>query len=167
MKFALPILSITAALANLPTGASARSFQNSVTTTVGWSEWCPPGMVTVDLDTGLYRWVQQLPRPLCRPNSAAPVLSGTLATEKLEAIRNAARIARGQGLARVECAAGKSSERIVFSNGGSAYLLTLVDPKGGIAAPGDLSCWSDAAFQLQRVLDREFDVSRRSMRISP
>lgn len=153
------MIAIAAVLANLATGANARSFNNSVTTTVGWSEWCPPGVVTVDLDTGVYRWIQQLPRSYCNPEGAAPIVRGTLATDELNVIRDSARLARAQGLARAECAAGKSSERIVISNGGSAFLLTLVDPKGGIAAPSDLSCWSDVAFQLQRVLDRKFDVS--------
>lgn len=147
-----------------PAQAEAKSFRNSVTSTVGWSEWCPPGVVTLDLDNGRYRWFQQHRRPACVSSETVRIVAGTLALDRLTAIRTAAQAARVRGLARLECVAGKDSEQIVISNGGSGYLLTLVDPKMGVSAPGDLSCWSNAAFKLQRALEIAFDVPRSKRR---
>lgn len=143
-----------------PAPVEAKLFSNSVTSTVGWSEWCQPGVVTVDLDDGQFRWFQQQRRPYCVSSGSISIVRGTLSAERLTALRTAAQAARVRGLARPECVAGRDSERIVISNGGSAYLLTLVDPKTGISAPGILSCWSNAAFDLQRVLEHAFDVPR-------
>lgn len=143
-----------------PAQAEAKSFNNSVTSTVGWSEWCPPGVVTVDLDDGRFRWFQQQRRPACVSSETVRIVTGTLSSDRLAAIRKAAQTARVRGLARPECVARKDSERIVISNGGSGYLLTLVDPKVGVSAPGTLSCWSNAAFELQRALENAFDVPR-------
>lgn len=154
----LPIAAAAIHFIYAPTAAPAHFAKSSVTATVGWSEWCPPGIVTVDLDDGSFRWLQQLPRQACKAATSLPDLRGKLPAKGLGAIRDAVRTARTDGLSRQECTNGKPSERIVLSNAAAPYLLTIVEARSGSSAPGDLSCWSDAAFKLQRLMDATFST---------
>lgn len=127
-----------------------------VFSTIEQSEWCPAGNVRLDLRTGRYDLTSGAVRPACiRRGLERPVKTGRLDAARLAAIRDAALRVLADGFVRPECRDGKPSPEIVISNGGTPVLV-LTTGVATRSAPDDLSCWSNAAGRLHRVLDETF-----------
>ena len=129
--------------------------------TIAHSEWCPAGNVRLDLRTGEYMLTARAPRRICHDaNVERPVNRGRLPQARLNALRAAYSQALAQGLANRECAQGRQPTKFVISNGGTPVLV-LTTGQRTLSAPGELSCWSDAADALHAALDHEFPSARR------
>ncbi|HMG47198.1 MAG TPA: hypothetical protein VK614_07035 [Allosphingosinicella sp.] len=149
-----------AASATTPMPASGRNadlgYSASVFTTVGHSEWCPPGTVRLNLGAG--RYAVRAPRTwrACRrPAFPTRVRTAVLAADELAAVRAAYQRAASEGLAHPACRNGGRPERIVISNGGTP-ILRLTERARTISPPRDRNCWSDAALRLHRLLNDMF-----------
>jgi hypothetical protein len=138
--------------------ALAQRQANTVFASVGWSEWCPPGFVQIDLDNGDFKWIAQMPRLQCQKAASRPYLEGQLARDKFNAIREAVRRADKDGLRLPECVEGKPAPHAVVSNAGPPYILVVSTPTSSKSAPTELGCWSRSALDLQRLMERTFDL---------
>jgi hypothetical protein len=124
--------------------------------TVGQSEFCPAGNVTVDLRTGVYTLTPRAPRGICydvgleRPSS-----KGRLSGHSLAALRAAYLRVLSEGFEKSVCRDGGRPQDIIFDTGGTP-ILVLTNGRGTRSAPDDLSCWSAAASALHDILDEAF-----------
>lgn len=126
--------------------------------TVGQSEWCPAGNVTVDLETGDYAFTAPAPRTVCQnPRLERPVVEGRLSASQIGPLRQSFDRASEQGLNA--CQSGRRPSDVVISNGG-LHVLVLNNGRATNAAPSELSCWSEAAWELHRLLDATFPSGR-------
>lgn len=154
---------VAAASAATPVSASARepgsSRSASVFATVGHSEWCPPGTVRLDLGTGRYTVTAPRTWRTCRrPPYRSRVRTGALAADALAGVRAAYQVAVSEGLGTPACHGG-----IVVGNGGIPS-LRLTSSGRTMAPPDDASCWSHAAWRLQRLLNSLFNPRTDSHR---
>jgi len=143
-----------AAGATAPDTESSRSA--SVFTTVGHSEWCPPGTVRLDLGTG--RYTVRAPRSwrICRrPAYRSRIRTAVLAGGELATVRAAYRRVVSEGLEDPVCRNGGRPERFIISNGGTP-ILRVTSRGRTVAPPNDRNCWSDAALGLHRLLNDMF-----------
>lgn len=152
---------MVAAVAASPIHASAReagsSRSESVFATVGHSEWCPPGTVRLDLGTGRYTVTAPRTWRTCRrPPYRSRVRTAVLVGDALVDVRIAYQDAVGLGLDNPACRNGRRPDAVVIGNDG---ILTLRLTRGGrtTSPPSDLTCWSEAARHLHRVLDNAFN----------
>lgn len=129
-----------------------------IISTLGHSEWCPPGNVRLDLDTGRYLLLPRAPRPTCSERGVeTPARQGSLARADLDRVRTAALRVQSEGILNPECRAGGKPRSLVMTNGGVPQLV-LSTNKGVTWAPRDLGCWSEAGFALHDTLDAAFQV---------
>lgn len=128
--------------------------------TVGQSEWCPPGHVTLDLRTGSYSFVARAARTVCNDYQLErPIAKGRLKGKKLQAVRAAYVRALNERLVSQACYYDKRPDRVIVSNGGTPTLV-LVNGAFARSAPDDLSCWSNSAENLHEILDELFPSER-------
>jgi hypothetical protein len=154
------LLAAWVALAGAAAGASARDADSSrsasVFTTVGHSEWCPPGTVRLNLDTGRYTVTAPRTWRVCRrPPFRSRVRMAVLAADALAAVQAAYRNALSEGLGNPACQTGVRPRAIVVGNGGTPS-LRLTSSGRTMAAPNDFVCWSEAAWRLHRLLNDMF-----------
>jgi hypothetical protein len=124
--------------------------------TVEHSEWCPAGNVRLDLRTGFYALTHLAARPVCnKARLERPILTGRLAANRLAAVRSAYRAVLDEGFTSPYCQNGRHPKMVIFSNGGP-QILVLATGRFTAAAPEDLTCWSEAAYALQRALEEAF-----------
>ncbi|MFL6862742.1 MAG: hypothetical protein ACJ8DZ_07065 [Allosphingosinicella sp.] len=127
-----------------------------VLATVEHSEWCPAGNVRLDLRTGRYALTHRAARLACnKAGLERPVITGRLAGSSLAAARAAYRAAVESGLTSPECRNGGRPKMIVITNAGP-QILVVATGRFTATPPKDLSCWSDAAYALQRTLEEAF-----------
>ena len=139
-----------------PAGPTEIGHTAWVFSTVGQSEWCPAGNVMLDLRTGQYALTQRASRAVCNdPQLDRPVTRGTLTGGQLRLARAAYLRALSEGLENPVCRAGARPDYIVVDNGGTKVLVVTTGSLT-LAAPDDLTCWSEAASALKELLDREF-----------
>jgi hypothetical protein len=133
-----------------------------VFSTVGHSEWCPAGNVTLDLRTGRYALTPTAPRRVCENvGLERPVRKGRLAGRRLTAVRAAYLRVLSEGLESPVCQAGRRpQDYIVVSNGGTP-ILVVTSGRGSLSAPDELTCWSEAASGLHDILDEAFGLDLR------
>lgn len=128
----------------------------SIFATVGHSEWCPAGNVSLNLGTGRYVLTRRAARRVCRDfDLERPVEKGRLAGKSLTAVRAAYLRVMSEGLENPVCREGGRPEDITVSNGGTPILVATTG-WGSLPAPDDLSCWSEAANGLHDALDEAF-----------
>lgn len=128
----------------------------SIFSTVGHSEFCPAGNVTVDLRTGHYAVTLRAARRVCNDvGLERPVGKGKLFGQNLAALRTAYLRVLSDGLESSVCRGGGRPQDIIVNNGGTP-VLALTTGRATASAPGDLSCWSEAATALHDTLDRIF-----------
>lgn len=126
--------------------------------TIDHSEWCPPGNVRIDLQTGRYSLTTRAPRSTCgKARLERPVRIGKLPRDALAPLRAAGLRATREGMKSEQCRAGGKPQELVISNGG-VPLLVLTTGRDVNWAPDDLSCWSEAATALHEALDHAFDT---------
>jgi len=162
MSFAFAtLLLLNQAAASDPTPWGNRS--GWIVATIDHSEWCPAGNVNLDIQTGKYSYTAGAPRAVCYDEGLErPVSKGRLRGEKLNRLRAAFAGANELGLEAAACRDGRTPDyTIVVSNGGTPALV-LTTGAYTHSAPGELSCWSEAAFKLQRLLDETFNAQRES-----
>ena len=124
--------------------------------TVGHSEFCPAGNVSVDLRTGRYTLTQRAPRRVCDEVSLErPVKTGTLVGKPLARLRGAYLRVVTEGFESAACREGAARQEIVISNGGTP-ILVLTTGRGTGSAPDDLGCWNEATTALHDALDDTF-----------
>ena len=150
------IANIMPALAALLLGAvpSAGARQEgTIVSTVANSEWTPAGQVRLDLRTGRYD-LRHAPSRLA-PQAPVRTSRGRLASSELQPLRAAAAKARAEGLVHEACRNGGPPPQIVISNGGPEYLALS---RGGehLEAHRDLGCWTEAAQNLEQLLEATF-----------
>lgn len=127
----------------------------TVFSTVGQSEFCPPGNVQADLTSGTYAYTAKASRGVCQNvGLERPIRRGRLQGARLLALQEAYRRAQTEGLDR--CRNGGTPGELLFSNGGIRVLL-VTDGRQTQVAPDALGCWSDAALELHDVLERTFE----------
>lgn len=141
-------------------GAAAEGGEaRMVSGTVDQSEWAEPGEVTVDLDSGTYRFT---PGASTRPAPArnAP-LAGTVAPDLLGELNALVRTADTQGLVDMQCASIDRSERasMIVSNGGPKRVAIALEGSNESSHP-DLECWTGAARALHNKLQAVVDAAR-------
>jgi hypothetical protein len=127
--------------------------------TIGQSEFCPPGNVTVDLTTGRYTLTARAARRMCdQQGLERPVRRGKLVGASLARLRAAyLRVVR-EGFDNAVCSEGRKPQDIIISNAGTPIVVLATG--GGIgSAPDDLSCWSEAATALHDELDKTFGAN--------
>ena len=130
-----------------------------IVATLAHSEWCPAGNVRLDLRSGRYALTARAAGRVCGDSGLQrPVVTGRLGSGRLEAVRGAFARAVAEGLEGPECREGKRPDHIVISNGGTP-ILVIATGAFQEAAPDDLTCWSDAATELQDVLDETFPAA--------
>lgn len=168
LRALFPALVAVVAGAASPIHASARDAgpgrPESVFATVGHSEWCPPGTVRLDLGTGRYTVMAPRTWRTCRrPPYRSRVRTAVLPADVLADVRAAYQEAAGLGLDNPACRNGRRPDAVVIGNGG---LPTLRLTRGGRTAspPSNLTCWSEAARHLHRVLDNAFNPRITSYR---
>lgn len=119
------------------------------------SEWCPAGNVRLDLRTGAYALTNPARRPACAdPKLERPARTGTLDPTKLGTVRAAFVQTLGDRLADSACRSGRR-DKLVISNGGP-QILVVANGAEAWSAPDDLSCWSEPANKLHRLLSEIF-----------
>jgi hypothetical protein len=124
--------------------------------TVGHSEFCPAGNVTVDVRTGRYTLTARAARRVCNDvRLERPARQGTLSPQKLAAVRTAYQRVLSEGLESQVCQEGGRPQDLVISNG-STPILVLTNGRASHSAPGDVGCWSEATTALHDALDRVF-----------
>jgi len=130
-------------------GRTARIFA-----TVGHSEFCPAGNVTVDLPTGNYQATARADQRVCNQEGLErPSRKGKLSAQNLEDLRAAYIRALSEGLESRTCR--QPGQDIIISNGGTP-LMALTTGSFTVSVPNDLSCWSEAATALYDTLDQLF-----------
>lgn len=130
----------------------------TVFSTIGHSEWCPAGNVTLNLVTGRYALTPTAPRRLCsQPDLERRVFTGRLDEAPLIAIRRAYRRAKEEGLDA--CLEGTPVAPII-SNGGTPTLV-LTTGSRTIVTPSEHSCQSNAARALHDAVDEAFESFRQ------
>ena len=131
--------------------------------TVGHSEWCPPGHVMLDLTTGQYSLTPKAERRVCGDRRLErPIKKGTLSGQQLASVRAAYGRILSEGFESQKCLDGQPHD-IIISNGGTPTLVVAAG-YATRSAPDDLSCWGAAANTLHDLLDRLFspdDYRRR------
>lgn len=152
---------VVAAVAAAPTHASARETgpgrPAAVFATVGHSEWCPPGTVRLNLGTGRYTVTAPRSWRTCRrPPYRSRVSTAVLPADALTDVRIAYHDAEGLGLDNPACRNGGRPGAVVIGNGGIPT-LRLTSRGRTTSPPRDLTCWSEAARHLHRVLDNAFN----------
>ena len=131
-----------------------------VFSTIAHSEWCPAGNVMLDLRTGTYSLTARASRRVCNDVSLdRPTRRGRLRAGQLATVRAAYLRAVEEGLENADCQPGRRLNKLVISNGGTPVLV-LTTGRGTLVAPGQLSCWSDAADALHDELDRAFPAAQ-------
>lgn len=140
-----------------PSDAHALGHSGVIVSTIGHSEWCPPGDMRLDLETGRYLVIRRAPRKTCNEsNPEREVASGILALGQLQRVRAAALLVQTDGALNSDCrAGGKPLDHVVISNGGTPHLLLSTD-RAFTWAPDDLSCWSEAVHDLYNALGDTF-----------
>ena len=124
--------------------------------TVGHSEFCPAGNVTVDLRTGRYSLTERAPRRVCDSlGLERPTTKGLLTGQKLARLRAAFLRVISDGFETAACREGTARDEIVVSNGGTPILVLTVGGGTG-SAPDDLTCWNEATTALHDTLDETF-----------
>ena len=130
-----------------------------IVATIAHSEWCPAGNVRIDLRSGRYALTARASRRVCSLAALErPVATGRLRSGRLEAVRAAFARAVADGLEGPECREGRRPDHIVISNGGP-HVLVIATGAYQEGAPDDLTCWSDAAADLQDLLDETFPAA--------
>ena len=99
-----------------------------------------------------------MPRLQCQKAASRPYFEGQLARDKFNAIREAVRRAEQVGLTQSECVEGKPAPHAVISNASPPYILVVSSPSSSKSAPTELGCWSGPAIELQRLMERTFDL---------
>jgi hypothetical protein len=154
-------LSIVAVQPAAPSVAVRLDRTARIFSTVGHSEWCPAGNVTLDLKTGRYALTATAPRRICQDvRTERPVEEGTLSGNRLAAVRAAYRRVWAEGVEDPACRESGPARGIVVSNGGTRVLVAT-SGWASLSAPDDLSCWSEAANDLHDALDEAFGSRRR------
>lgn len=127
-----------------------------ILSTVGHSEWCPPGNVRLDLGTGRYLLAPHSRPDTCNaPHLQRPVRQGAVSRATLERLRAASLRLEAEGVLNPDCRAGRKPQNLVISNGGTPH-LALSTVRGVTWSPDDLSCWSKAGMDLHQALERVF-----------
>lgn len=130
-----------------------------IVATVAHSEWCPAGNVRLDLRSGRYALTERASRRVCGDfGTERRVVTGRLRSGRLEAVRSAYSRLLADGFEHPDCRDGKRPDHIIVSNGGTP-ILVIATGAFQAAAPGDLTCWSGAATDLQRLLDETFPAA--------
>lgn len=161
MNRSLLLLLMACGLLSVPSSASAGRLKQTVFATVGWSEWCPPGFVMVDLEIGRFEWIAQLRQPECAQANSRLIVKGQLPPNQLGTLQAAAAKARETGLIRSECKESKPLPEIAVSNAIGPYILVLSGSRNSMSAPNDIGCWNSAATNLRNILGRFFDLRTR------
>ena len=139
-----------------PPGTVALGHTAWIFSTVGHSEWCPPGNVRLDLRTGHYAFTDRAPRQTCNEARLERSVSmGTLGAERLAAVRVAYLRVLAEGFTNPVCREGGRPDTIIVSNGGTP-ILVLATGADTVSAPDALTCWSEAASALHDLLDDSF-----------
>src|SRR3954465_4876391 len=162
-KIWLPVLAILLSAAQPPLPAPATGLGRTawVFATIGHSEWCPAGNVRLDLVTGRYALTGRAAQRIChRRGLERPVVTARLRGGRLDSLRAAYRRAVAEGLESSECREGKPTKMIVISNSGTPILVVATGANTA-GAPGDLSCWSEAANALHHGLDEAFRAAHQ------
>lgn len=132
-------------------GRTARIFS-----TVGHSEFCPPGNVTLDVRNGRYALTRTAPRSVCDDVTLErPQQRGRLAGAKLAKIQTAYQRVLNEGFASQRCRDRSPSGEIFINNGGTPVLVLTTGRATG-SAPDALSCWNGAAKALHNLLEATF-----------
>jgi hypothetical protein len=152
----LPLLLALIATAE-PSGTAVPLGQTAwIFSTIGHSEFCNPGHVRLDLQTGRYSLTARAPRRVCdKPGLERPVRNGTLGGKTLGALRLAYQRVLANGLESPACREGRRPKGIIIDNGGTPILLVATGRAVG-SAPDDLTCWSEAATSFHDALDEAF-----------
>lgn len=130
-----------------------------IVATLAHSEWCPAGNVRLDLRSGRYALTARASRRVCSQGGLLrPVVTGRLRSGRLEAVRVAYSRLVAEGFESPDCQDGKHPDDIVVSNGGTP-ILVVATGAAQASAPDDLTCWSDAATDLQGLLDETFPAA--------
>lgn len=129
-------------------GQTARLFA-----TVGMSEFCPHGNVSLDVTSGRYEFTPRAPRRICNDaNLERPVYRGVLPHREVETIRAAYARVLSEGLGETGC---NPEGAMVVSNGGTP-ILVITTGAYSASAPDDAVCRSDAANALLDILEEIF-----------
>jgi hypothetical protein len=127
----------------------------TVFSSVDRSEWCPAGNVQIDLATGEFALISGASRDVCNEaNLKRPIKRDRLGKKSLAKLRSAYRRVQGEGLD--VCQDGVRPDGMIIASNGGPAILVLTDGARTTAAPDDLSCWSDAAFELSDTLEDVF-----------
>ena len=152
----LMMLAASACASSNPTSIDDETRTAVIFGTIGQSEWCPAGNVRVDLETGRYVLTARASRDVCQnADLERPTAEGTLNAAKVRTLRRAFQRATLGGLDGCRGGQRLRQDEIVISNGG-LHVLVVTDGHHTGAAPTDLSCWTDAAWVLHRILDDTF-----------
>lgn len=130
--------------------------------TVGHSEFCPAGNVTLDVTTGRYELTPRAPRRNCdEPTLERPARTGILDGERLHAVRSAYARVLSEGLEVAGCTQNPPREVIIVANGGVPILIVTTGQLAA-SAPDNRICWSVAANALHLAVDRAFEEQHGS-----
>jgi len=134
----------------------------TVFATVRQSEWCPTGVVWVDVRTGRYTYTPPAERGDCFMETLErPIREGTLKDEELAKVREAYGQVLRDGLDVPEFREnGRRACGLVVSNGGPQVLVVTAG-RYTLVAKEQLGCWNEAATSLHRVLSDVFDPGDR------
>lgn len=152
------LLLIAALISAEPTTLRAEHFGRTarIFSTVGHSEFCPAGNVTLDVRSGRFTLTPRAPRAICDdPQLERPVKRGRLSGPALTAIQLAYGRVLREGFENQRCRGGAPTEDIVINNGGTPVLVLTTGRATG-SAPDDLNCWNDAATALHNLLESTF-----------
>lgn len=144
----------------VPASASAPARPVSIVADVGLSEWGPPGRLWLDLRDGRYRLRPAPPRVGALEDYGGRVRRGRLAPAFLQQLRAAFAMAVSRGLIEPVCAAGGAPPRVVISNAETPHMV-LTGPHGTLTASRQRGCWTDAAYDLQHMLEMRFQSEAR------
>ena len=140
--------------ADVARGPGPRHGPVAIVATFDRSEWTQAGRVSLELVTGRYALTPQPGRRQQRAGIRVRVRHGRLAALQLTPIREAAEVARVEGLVDPACRAGQPPPRIVLSNAGP-IMMRLEGPNGA-TTPDARGCWSRAALRLYDALEEAF-----------
>jgi hypothetical protein len=154
----MSVMYLLAMLAATGTGPAAAP-TGTVTASVAHSEWTASGEVSLDLRSGRYRLRHQPSR--ITPRAPVPTTRGRLAASELQPIRSAYAQARAQGLTERVCLEGGRPPQLFLSNGGPQS-MSLSGGGARIDAHSERGCWTEAAGNLQRLLEASFGWRARN-----